>query len=198
MSVKATSRRAEARGAWLLSSPYLVLLMIGGVIPILYAVVTALQTPPTPLNPAVGFGGLESFATVITDFRFARTFVNIASVLVLWLPIMMIGIIGLALLVHASPGRFGHVMRFVYYLPGALAGVANFVLWVYLLNPASSPIAGLWRALGLTDIKSVVVSGHNLSFILASMLFFQGVGTWIVIVNGGLNGISDEVLEAAG
>lgn len=191
------SRRAEARGAWLLSSPYLVLLMIGGVIPILYAVVTALQTPPTPLDPAVGFGGLQGFATVITDFRFARTFINIGSVLVIWLPIMMIGIIGLALLVHASPGRFGNVMRFIYYLPGALAGVANFVLWVYLLNPVSSPVRGLWNALGLTDIKSVVVSGQNLSFILAAMLFFQGVGTWIVIVNGGLNGISDEVLEAA-
>lgn len=190
-------RRAEARGAWVLSAPYLVLLLVGGVIPILYAVITALQTPPTPLNPQVGFGGLESFATVITDFRFLRTFVNIGSVLIIWLPIMMIGIIGLALLVHASPGRFGNVMRFIYYLPGALAGVANFVLWVYLLNPASSPIRGFWHALGLTDIKSVVLSGQNLSFILAAMLFFQGVGTWIVIVNGGLNGIAEEVLEAA-
>jgi multiple sugar transport system permease protein len=41
---------------------------------------------------------------------------------------MMIGIVGLALLVHASPGRFGSTMRFVYYIPGALAGIANFVL----------------------------------------------------------------------
>ncbi len=33
--------------------------------------------------------------------------------------------------------------------------------------------------------------------ILTAMLFFQGVGTWIVIVNGGLNGIPDEIFEAA-
>lgn len=192
-----SAQRAEVVGAWVLSAPYLLLLLVAGVIPIAYAMVTALQTPPTPLNPAVGFGGLESFAKVITDFRFTRTFINIGSVLIVWLPIMMLGIVGLALLVHASPGRFGSVMRFLYYVPGALAGVANFVLWVYLLNPSSSPVQGLWNALGLTDIKSVVVSGNNLSLILAAMLFFQGVGTWIVIVNGGLNGIAEEVLEAA-
>jgi multiple sugar transport system permease protein len=33
--------------------------------------------------------------------------------------------------------------------------------------------------------------------ILTAMLFFQGLGTWIVIVNGGLNGIPDEIFEAA-
>ncbi len=170
---------------------------MAGIIPIGYAVVTALQTPPTPLNPAVGFGGAKSFVTVVTDFRFLRTFGNIFSVLIIWLPVMMIGIVGLALLIHASPGRFGSAMRFVYYLPGALAGVANFVLWVYLLNPAQSPIGALLNAMDLDTIKAVVASDSNLPVILAGMLFFQGIGTWIVIVNGGLNGIPDEVIEAA-
>jgi multiple sugar transport system permease protein len=190
-------QRAEVRGAWVLLSPYVILLLVAGIIPIGYAVVTALQTPPTPLNPAVGFGGAKSFVTVITDFRFLRTFGNIFSVLIVWLPVMMLGIVGLALLIHASPGRFGSVMRFVYYLPGALAGVANFVLWVYLLNPAQSPIGALLNAMDLTTIKAVVASDSNLPVILAGMLFFQGIGTWIVIVNGGLNGIPDEVIEAA-
>ncbi len=190
-------QRAEVRGAAILLTPYVILLLVAGLIPIGYAVVTALQTPPTPLNPAVGFGGAQSFITVVTDFRFLRTFGNIFAVLVVWLPVMMIGIVGLALLIHASPGRFGSLMRFVYYLPGALAGVANFVLWVYLLNPSQSPIGALLNALDLTTIKAVVASDSNLPVILAGMLFFQGIGTWIVIVNGGLNGIPDEVIEAA-
>jgi len=42
----------------------------------------------------------------------------------------------------------------------------------------------------------VAQPGH-LPMILAAMLFFQGCGTWLVIVNGGLNGIPDEVIEAA-
>lgn len=178
-------------------APYAALLSVAGLIPIGYALVTSMKRAPTALEPASGFGGFQSFATVINDFRFWQTFVNIFGVLIIWLPIMLIGIVGLALLVHASPGRFGGAMRFTYYVPGALAGVANFVLWVYLLNPSQSPIQGFWHLLGLDTIKAVVVSPGNLSFILTAMLFFQGIGTWIVIVNGGLNGIPEEIFEAA-
>ncbi|MCU1405998.1 MAG: ABC-type sugar transport system, permease component [Glaciihabitans sp.] len=193
---KGVLHRTEARGAWTLMSPYLLLLLVAGIIPIGYALVISLQRAPTPLRPEGGFGGFQSFITVLTDYRFVSTMVNTFSVLLVWLPIMMVGIIGLALLVHASPGRFGNVMRFIYYVPGALAGIANFVLWVYLLNPGQSPIAFLWEGFGLDTIKAVAAP-DNLPVILAGMLFFQGVGTWIVIVNGGLNGISDDIFEAA-
>jgi multiple sugar transport system permease protein len=32
---------------------------------------------------------------------------------------------------------------------------------------------------------------------VTGILFLQGAGTWLVIVNGGLNGISEEIMEAA-
>ncbi|MBB6627721.1 sugar ABC transporter permease [Nocardioides sp. KIGAM211] len=191
------SRPSEARGAWLLMSPYVVLLMIAGVIPIGYAVETSLKRAPTPLDPTSGFGGIDSYKTVVSDYRFVDTFMNIGAVLVIWLPIMMIGIVSLALLIHASPGRFGSAMRFVYFIPGALAGIANFVLWVYLLNPSQSPIEGFWHAMGVETIKQAVATPGQLPFVLTAMMFFQGVGSWIVVVNGGLNGISAETLEAA-
>ncbi|PPF77037.1 sugar ABC transporter permease [Subtercola sp. Z020] len=190
------ARITEARGGWTLLAPYLLLLLVAGIIPILYALATSLQRSPTPLQPQAGFGGFDSFVTVFNDFRFFDSFFNIFKVMIVWLPIMLIGIVGLALLVHASRGRFGGIMRFIYYVPGALAGIANFVLWVYLLNPAQSPIGFLLQNGGFSTIKGVV-SLDNLPFILAGMLFFQGIGTWIVIVNGGLNGIPEEIFEAS-
>ncbi|MET4783246.1 sugar ABC transporter permease [Glaciihabitans sp. UYNi722] len=190
--------RKEARGAWTLLAPYLVLLMIAGIIPIIYAIVVSLQKTPTNLEPNLtGFSGGQAFVTAFTDYRFLGTFANVFSVLIIWLPLMLVGIVGLALLVHASPGRFGNTMRFIYYIPGSLAGVANLMLWVYLLNPSQSPIGGLWHALGFETIKAVVATPGTLPPILTAMLFFQGVGTWILIVNGGLNGIPDEIFEAA-
>lgn len=191
------SNGSETRGAWMLMAPYVVLLLVAGIIPVGYAFVTALQKPPTPLEPDPGFGGIESFRTVVGDYRFVETFLNIFATLVVWLPIMMVGIVGLALLIHASPGRFGSTMRFVYYIPGALAGIANFVLWVYLLNPSQSPIEGFWSLLGIDTIKQAVATPGHLPFILTAMMFFQGVGSWIIVVSGGLNGISEDVLEAA-
>ena len=193
-----STRHKESRGAWVLLGPYLVLLLIGGVIPIAYALYISFQQSPTLLEPnKTGFGGFQSYIKAISDFRFAQSFADIFSVLIIWLPIMIVAIVGLALLVHASPGRFGSIMRFIYYIPGALGGVANLMLWVYLLNPSQSPFSGFLHGLGFTTIKQVVASDGNLPIILAAMLLLQGLGQWIVTVNGGLNSIDDEVLEAA-
>jgi len=193
-----STRHKEARGAWMLLGPYLVLLLVGGVIPIAYALYISFQQSPTLLEPdKTGFGGFQAYITAITDFRFARSFGDIFSVLIIWMPIMIVAIVGLALLVHASPGRFGNIMRFIYYIPGALGGVANLMLWVYLLNPSQSPLAGFLHGMGYTTIKQVIAPDANLFVILAAMLLLQGLGQWIVTVNGGLNSIDDEILEAA-
>jgi multiple sugar transport system permease protein len=191
-------RRREVVGAWTLMFPYIVLLLIGGIIPIGYALWVSFQKSPTLLEPDLtGFGGLGAYAKAFTDFRFAQSFADIFSVLIIWLPIMIVAVVGLALLVHASPGRFGAIMRFIYYIPGALGGVANLMLWVYLLNPSQSPINGFLHALGLTTIKQVVATEGDLPVILSAMLLLQGLGQWVVTVNGGLNSIPDDILEAA-
>ncbi len=179
---------AESRGAAILVLPFVVLLTIAGIIPTLYALVQSLQT-------LQGFGP-DNFVRIIGDFRFVDTFVHIFITLLVWLPLMMVGVVGLSLLVYSSPGRFGSAMRFIYYIPGAMAGVANFMLWLFILNPGQSPVDFLWNGFGFTTLNQVAQPGH-LPVILAAMLFFQGAGTWLVIVNGGLNGIPDEVLEAA-
>jgi multiple sugar transport system permease protein len=183
--------RHEGRGAAILVAPYVVLLLVGGLIPAGYAIVKSLQD-----ETGTRFGGFTSFQRVTNDFRFVDTFQNVLTVLAVWLPIMMVGVVGLALLVHATPNRFGSTARFIYYLPGALAGIANFMLWLYLLNPGQSPLDFLWRGFGYDTLNEVASPG-NLPVVLAAMLFFQGAGTWLVVINGGLNGISDDVLEAA-
>jgi multiple sugar transport system permease protein len=190
--------RREVTGAWILLAPYLVLLLIAGIIPIGYALWISLQVSPTLLQPDLhGFGGLQAYVTVVTDFRFFDSFGHIFSVLIIWMPVMIVAVVGLALLIHASPGRFGSSMRFIYYIPGALAGIANLMLWVYLLNPSQSPLSGLLNAMGFSSIKQVRARGGDLPVILTMMLLLSGLGAWIITVNGGLNSIPDEVMEAA-
>jgi multiple sugar transport system permease protein len=181
---------AETRGAAILVLPFVLLLLFAGIVPTAYALIKS-------LGDENGQGiGISSFQLIIGDFRFVDTFAHIAITLVVWLPLMMVGVVALALLVQASPGRFGSTMRFIYYLPGALAGIANFMLWLFILNPGQSPVDFLWNGFGYTTLNQVARPDF-LPVILAAMLFFQGAGTWLVIVNGGLNGIPDEVLEAA-
>ena len=188
--------KSEKRASWILLTPFILLSLAAGVIPIGFALWTALQKPETIIRPQGGFGGLSALLNSLRDPRLITSFKDILIVMSIWLPIMMLGIVGLALLVHSSKGKFAGIMRGIYYLPGALGGIANFMLWVYLVDPQFSPINFIWKDLKLTSISSVVSIG-NTPYILAAMLFFQGVGSWMIIVNGGLNGIPDEILEAS-
>ena len=180
---------AEVRAALILVAPFCFLLLVAGIIPMVYGIYISLE------EQGGGFG-FSAYERIINDFRFMDTFIHILTTLLVWIPIMMFGVVALALLVYNSPGRFGSSMRFIYYMPGALAGIANIMLWIFLLNPGDSPLDPLWDFLGYTTINEVALPG-NLPWVLTGILFLQGAGTWLVIVNGGLNGINEEVMEAA-
>jgi multiple sugar transport system permease protein len=96
---------------------------------------------------------------------------------------------------RVRPG-LSSVLRFLFYLPGALAGVASVLVWLFMLSPSVSPATGLLRALGLSTFDQVTAPG-NLPVILVLIAFWTGAGGWIVVMYGALNNIPDEVIEAA-
>ena len=175
----------------MLVAPFIGLLMVAGIIPTGYAIYEAFHSPT-----GSGLTGFTNFSTVVNDFRFVSAFEHVGVLLLIWVPAMMVIVTLLALLVHASPGRFGTTVRFIYYLPGALAGIANFMLWLYILDPTLSPFKFLLHGFGFQNLAQVALP-QRVPIILGLMLFFQGAGTWLVILYGGFNSISEEVLEAA-
>jgi multiple sugar transport system permease protein len=185
----------EPLSAYLLTAPYMILLAVAGLIPAGYALVESFE-PSSGLGVVDGHGLFANYQRVFTDYRFDSAFLHVGEVLIVWLPIFIVIVVGLALLMHQRPGRLSRSVQFILYLPGALAGIANFVLWLFILDPTVSPIRFLAHGFGETTLDQVAQPSH-LPIILAAMLIFLGTGTWIVIVFGGLNNIPDEVLEAA-
>jgi multiple sugar transport system permease protein len=88
------------------------------------------------------------------------------------------------------------VFRFLFYIPGALAGVASVLVWLFMLDPDVSPASWLLRTLGLHSFAAVLAPG-DLPVIFLLIAFWTGAGGWIVVMYGALNNIPDEVLEAA-
>lgn len=172
-------------------SLYTLLALAFGIIPALYAVVLSLT------NAEGGFAGVDNFVKVATDFRFLPAVLHVAAYLVIWLIGLVIFVVALSLLVHALRTRWvATSLRFVYYLPGALAGASSVLLWLFVLDPTASPVSGLLRLMGLTGFVQVIQPG-NLPLIFAVIAFWTGAGGWIVIMYGALNNISTDVIEAA-
>lgn len=177
-------------GAYTLLLPFLLLLLLAGLIPAAYALWTSL------VNRTGSFAGIDNYVNVVTDFRFTSTFLNVFATMVLYVPLIVIIAVVFALLIHASSRRLSASVRFIFYLPGAFAGIANFVLWLYILDPTVSPVRWIWSVLGY-DSLGEVAQGSNVPMILSLILLFQGVGSWMLIVYGALNTIPEELIEAA-
>jgi multiple sugar transport system permease protein len=172
-------------------APYLALTIAFGVLPALYALVLAFT------DGTGAFIGFDNFTKVVSDFRFGPAVVHVAIYLVIWLVSLVVLVTVLALVVHAIKVRWlSTTLRFVFYLPGALAGASSVLLWLFVLDPTSSPVSGLLQLLGFESFVQVIVPA-NLPPIFAIIAFWTGAGGWIVIMYGALNNINAEVMEAA-
>ena len=169
---------------------YVVLLALFGVLPTAYAIYLAFT------KTGGGFAGAANFTRAYGDFRFMPAFEHVTEYLAIWLSAEVILILVLALMLHSLARRTSSVFRFLFYMPGALAGAASVLVWLFMLDPTLSPWHLLIKAWGFTQIDLVLLPGH-LPFIFAMMAFWTGAGGWIVVMYGALNNIPDELLEAA-
>jgi multiple sugar transport system permease protein len=183
-------QRTQAAMGYVFSSGYGALLILFGVVPTIYAIYLAFTK-----NGA--FVGIANFTHVFGDYRFLPAVEHVALYLVIWLILLVIVVVLLSLIVHAVRARWlSNTVRFIYYIPGALAGASSVMLWLFVLDPEVSPVSALLRGLGLNSFVQTV-SVQNLPFVFTVIAFWTGAGGWIVIMYGALNNISVEVMEAS-
>ncbi|MGC9671380.1 carbohydrate ABC transporter permease [Planosporangium sp. 12N6] len=162
-----------------------------GILPALYALYLAFT------NGDGSFAGFANFIKVIRDFRFLPAVGHVALYLAIWLVALVVLVSLLAIVVHTVRVRWlSRTIRLIFYLPGALAGASSVLLWLFVLDPTASPVAGLLRLLGFSSFVQVIVPA-NLPPVFAIIAFWTGAGGWIVIMYGALNNISPDVIEAA-
>ena len=182
--------RAQMRIGIAFSSLYALLLLVFGILPTVYAIYLA-------FTKGGAFVGFSNFIKVFGDYRFLPALQHVALYLLVWLVSLVILVVLLALVIHAIGVRWLSTgVRFAYYIPGALAGAASVMLWLFVLDPTVSPASFVLKALGFKTFVDVIQVDH-LHFVLAVIAFWTGAGGWIVVMYGALNNISHDLIEAA-
>lgn len=171
--------------------PYVPFLIVFGIAPTIYALELAFT------NVNGDWAGLDNFTRTYDDFRFIPAFKHILVYTTVWLGALMVFVVGLALLLHGRANRVSATYRFLFYIPGALAGAAAVVIWLFMLDPTVSPGAFLLRDLLGAQIFAQSIAPGNLPYIFAMIAFWTGAGAWIVIMYGALNTIPPDLEEAA-
>jgi multiple sugar transport system permease protein len=171
--------------------PYLPFLIVFGIAPTVYAVDLAFT------NAGGGWVWFHNFVRTYDDFRFIPAFKHILVYTAVWLVSLVVFVVGLALLLHGRANRVSATFRFLFYMPGALAGSAAVLVWLFMLDPSVSPGAFLLHDVLGAHIFAQSIAPGNLPFIFAMIAFWTGAGGWIVVMYGALNTIPHDLEEAA-
>ena len=182
--------RAQAFAGYVFCSGYVLLLLAFGVLPMAYALYLS-------FTKRGQFVGLDNYVKVFGDFRFFPAVQHVAVFLAIWVVTLTVLVVLLALIVHAVRVRWlSSTARFLFYIPGAFAGAASVMLWLFLLDPSVSPVSFVLNWFGYTSFVQTI-GLDNLPVIFTVIAFWTGAGGWIIIMYGALNTISDEIMEAA-
>jgi multiple sugar transport system permease protein len=191
-----TPRKPRSRRKWapyFFVAPFFGFLVLFGILPICYAIYLSLtSTTGDAGKPNL----LSNYKAGDTDFRFPSAAEHIGLYILIWLPTLIIVVFVAAFLLEARPGRISTILRVIFYIPGALAGSAAVLVWLFMFDPSVSPFKPIYHLLGLTSVNQVV-QGNFVAVAIAVIALSTGAGGWIVIVYGALRGVPRETLEAA-
>jgi multiple sugar transport system permease protein len=175
---------------YLFVAPYVVLLAVAGIYPVIYALNLAFT------SLTAHFSGVTNFVKSWQSPEFLPALGHLGLFLAIWLTALVVFVVGLSLMLHSLDRRVSTTFRFFFYLPAALAGSASVMLWLFMLEPGVSPWNFILRWFGFSTLGDVLASGH-LAVIFAVIAFWSGAGSWIVVMYGALATIPTEVLELA-
>jgi multiple sugar transport system permease protein len=191
-----TWRSAEARTAWLLSTPALIGLTAFIVVPFLLALVLSFtnQRLISPLPTRVI--GVENYLATLADAGFWQGLINNVWFVAIVVPLQTALALFLAVLVNSRiRGRVA--FRTVYFVPVVTVMAAAAVTWTLLLNPN-----GLVNAfLGVITLGNFTPDwlGSTTWALPAVMAvsIWQGTGFQMIILLAALQDVPEELYEAA-
>jgi len=194
MSPVETAGRREARTAWLLASPAILLMLLFIVLPTIAVIVLGF----TDFELGYGsfrFVGLENYHELMSDRTFRKSLWNTTVYTAIVTPVSIALGLGIALLIESEP-RGRSFFRTVYFLPVASLLVAMATVWQYLFHPSIGPLNTFLALFGIPGpnwlgASSIVLYG------LSIIGIWQSVGFNMVLFLAGLTAIPRELYSAA-
>ncbi len=187
-----TPKRQEAITGYLFALPFIFGFLTLTVGPMLFSLYASFSD--YNITSAPKWIGIDNYEFILTDDdRFRKSLGNTIYYVLLKTPTIILVSLALALLMRVDvPGR--RVFRTIYYLPSVLTGVSAIFLFIWVLSPRGI----LNRGLG-----GIGVEGPNWFFDpqwtkpgLVVMALWT-VGSPVLIMLAGLNGIPRDLYEAA-
>lgn len=149
------------------------------------------------ISPTMKFIGLRNYVDIFTSGRFMNA-LKVTAILTVVISVIENALgLSLALLVDRVV-RLKNLFRALFYLPVIISGIVGGFIWKILYSYNFGPINTVLGALGLDFLKQDWLG--NPAFVIGSVavvLIWKGAGYYMVIYLAALQGVPQDVLEAA-
>jgi multiple sugar transport system permease protein len=152
-------------------------------------------TNANPFNPPTRFVGLRNYTQLMHDSEF-WTALRVTTILTLLVTIVpnVLGL-GIALLLDRR-GKLYNALRSVFFTPVILSSVVVSIVWSRLLD-ADGPVNRALHGLGVAHPPGWLSDPSYALYSVASIISWQMLGFCVVVYLAGLQGVPQELLEAA-
>jgi multiple sugar transport system permease protein len=138
---------------------------------------------------------LQNYLQAFKDANFWEGVRNVALLLLVQVPVMLIFALLLALLLDSKIVRWKALFRLGYFLPYAIPSVIGALLWGYLYSGHLGPFAQIATALRLPIPGFLTESGLLPS--IGNMLVWQWTGYNMIVMYAALQAVPAELYDAA-
>lgn len=197
MALPSTSKQRSTLIAWGFLAPALILLSLSVLVPALMALVISFTQTGLDVTEPLKFIGLTNIQRLLGDPMFYQVLGTTLIYLFGVVPPIVIGALTLAVLVNrVLPGV--HILRAAFYTPVLVSIVVAAIAfrWLYAENGLINGWLGALIGQGFIPIDFLTNPFLALPSVMLVTLW-KGLGYYMVIFLGGLQGIPTELYEAA-
>ena len=184
----------QERAAALFILPLMVLLTVFWIVPSLSSLFFSLTN--YSVVSAARWVGPENYLRLADDWLFWRSLLNSAYFTVGNIPLLLVCGLALAIALNSARLRLRYLYRVVFYLPLVTSSIALSMVWLWLFDPHLGLLNLLLNAVGLPSQPWLQSTKQAMPSIIF-MSVWGGVGGTMLIYLAGLQGISEQVYEAA-
>lgn len=183
----------EAVWGWLLQIPNIIGLSVFAAGPLIASLALVFMNWDGLVNPPT-FAGLDNINTLINDPLFPTALWNTAYITFISVPLYMVLGLLLALALHQNL-RGMRIYRVIFFLPSQVPAIANVILWLWLFNPDYGLVNWVLDLFHLPT--STWVQDPAMAKPALILMGCWSIGTGMIIYLAGLQGIPQELYEAA-
>lgn len=192
-----TLRQQDARTAWLLIIPSMIVILGVTLQPIISTLLLSFFNAPTGIDQARTFIGVQNYTDLLKDATFWQTVGR-----TLYFTLVSVGLelligLGIAQLIQSKPPLW-QFLRFSLIIPWAVPTVVNAAMWRWIYNPDFGALNGALSALGVIQTYQTWLSRPFLAMNLVILADVWHTMPFVaLILQAAMSTIPEDLDEAA-